>query len=648
MVHSLRFPFRTLGACLGLLLAGQAASAQNGPSYYSAFDEPVVSRDYQVGATDTGLCLGCVVANPDRAADANLNNYAILQNTLGVAGGGVSLTLRLNGAGLNNYRAGVVVSTGSLLNATVLSTITLRTSLNGIPQQEVQGTDALVSTRLLSDSRYGIEFVATKAFDKVEIVVGGVLNAINTVRVLYAYGVPAAAQLDRAVGYLSRSAQPASGDYVVTSGSNGPIALCLGSGVQNPENTVDTDLENYATLNTVAGVNGCSTALKVKLDGTALAGYQAGFVVGNGSLLDLNVLDGIQLTTYLNGAVQESRQGADLLQLTLLADNRYYVSFRSTQSFNQVELKLGALASVLNTVRAYYGFGIEAAAFRDVTPVLSNFAAPQRGTEYQESASGLLCLGCGSSNTAKAADNVFAPGNYASVRFPVLALGSYKLKLRLNGAGKAGNRAGVVLRTSTDLLRTTLLQNIRLTTYAGSTGSQLVETASGSSLLDLGLISDNRREIAFLTKQDFDWVEVEITGGVGLFSDARIYYAFAEDPNPSFPAVVGPPITDGGGESEARTSRTGSNGLSASGVGLEVYPNPAGGNQKVEVNLPVLPAAGSAIKIYSILGQQLQSVALTGRTAILPLTGLGAGLYSIVLVDAKGSRVASQRLVVTQ
>ncbi|WP_167856396.1 T9SS type A sorting domain-containing protein [Hymenobacter metallicola] len=648
MKHSLRLPIHLVSACLATLLTGHAASAQSGSAYYSSFVNPVAPNNYAVGSTDNGLCLGCFVANPERAADKDLNNYAVIQNTLGVVGGGVSLNLGLSGTGMVNYRAGVVISTGSALNATALATLTLRTYLNGNPQQEVQGSDAIVSTRLLSDSRYSVEFVSSQAFDKIELTVGGVLNGINTVRVLYAYAVPAATQLTQAIGYLSRSAQPAAGDYVVRSGGGSPVAVCLGTGVTSPENTVDLDLNNYATLKTVAGVNACSTALRVKLEGTAPAGYQAGFVVGNSSVVDLNVLDGLQLTTYLNGVAQETRSGASLLRLTLLPDNRYQVSFKSNQAFNQVEIKQGALVSALNTLQVYYGFGIEPRAFRDITPVLSDFAAPQRGSEYQESANGLACIGCYSSTTAKAADNVFTPGDYAQVQFPVLALGTYRLKLRLNGAGKAGNLAGIVLRTNKGLLNTTLLQNVRINTYAGATGDQLVESASGTGLLDLGLISDNRREVAFLTKQDFDWVEVELTGGVGLFSDARIYYAFAEDPNPAFPTLVAPAgDTPPPPPAELRTSRTGAALGSSAGV-MQVFPNPATGGQQVEIALATPPAAGSKVLVYNMLGKLVRSVAAAERTVRLPVAQLSAGLYQVVLVDAKGSRVGHQQLIVAQ
>ncbi|MCB2406767.1 T9SS type A sorting domain-containing protein [Hymenobacter lucidus] len=710
------------------MLQGPVALAQTESAYYSSFAEPATPADYRTSSTGSSICVGCGVVNPERAADADLDNYATIQNTLGVLGGGVNLALRLSGTAPATYRAGVVLSSGNALNAGTLATLTLRTYLNGSQQQEVRANDALVSSTLLSDSRTRLEFVSAKPFDRVEIAVGGLLNAVNTVRVLYAYGVATNTQFTTALGYLSRGAEPSSNDYKVTTGS-GPVAVCVGTGVANPTNAVDGGLNNYATLTTVAGV-GCSAALQVKLEGQAPAGYQAGFVVGNGGVLDLNALNSLQVTTYLNGVAQETRIGAELLELTLLPDNRYQVSFKSGLPFDRVEIKQSALVSALNTLQVYYGFGIEPRAFEDDTPVLSDFTTPQRGTEYQEAANGLACVGCSATNQAKAADNVFAESDYAEVRFPALAVGTYKLKLRLNGTGQAGNRAGIVLRTNNTLLSTTLLQNIRINTYGGTNGSRLLESSSAASLLDLGLVGDNRHEVGFLTTQDFEWVEVEITGGVGLFSAAQIYYAFADDPNPDFPAEVAPPanplpvelrafqgrMADNGVELTWQTASERQNkqfiiersagadaaflaigqvagaGNSSTGAAyrfrdeaagrqgkavlyyrlrqvdidgkeqlspvvvitwknqaatiMQLYPNPAAETQTVRVQLEAVPTQGSVVEVYGNLGNKLWSAPATDQSLTLSTAGLSKGLYHVVLLDAAGRRVASQRLLV--
>ncbi|UOQ53640.1 T9SS type A sorting domain-containing protein [Hymenobacter cellulosivorans] len=720
---------RILSLCLVGLLPGRHTIAQTESAYYSTFATPVSPANYRTSSTGAGVCLACLVANPERAADTDLENYATIQNTLGVVGGGVALSLRLSGTAPATYRAGVVISSGNVLNASTLATLTLRTYLNGNQQQQLRANDALVSSTALSDSRVRLEFVSTQPFDQLEISVGGIVNGVNTVRVLYAYGVPTNTQFTTAVGYLSRLTEPSTNDYKVTTGG-GAVAACVGTGVANPGNAVDAGLNNYATLTTVAGVN-CSAALQVKLEGPAPAGYQAGFVVGNGGVLDLNALNSLQLTTYLNGVAQETRAGADLLQLTLLPDNRYQVSFKSGLPFDRVEIKQSALVSALNTLQVYYGFGIEPRAFEDDTPVLSDFTTPRRGTEYQESGSALACIGCSSSNPQKAADNVFSESDYSEVRFPVAALGTYKLKLRLNGAGNAGNRAGIVLRTNDVLLNTTLLQNVRINTYGGLNGSRLLESSTATTLLDLGLVGDNRHQLGFLTTQNFEWVEVEVTGGAGLFSAAQIFYAFADDPNPDFPAEVAPPAiplpvellaflgravengveltwktaseqrnahflverslgaqtgftsigqvmgagtTNRGAsysfrdETAARQGRVplyyrlrqvdedGSEHLSPvvvitwksqQATAVEVYPNPAAEVQRINVQLAGLPTEGASLLVYGNLGNVIWRGPASSQVLELPLNTLSKGLYHVVLTDAAGRRLASQRLVVT-
>jgi hypothetical protein len=333
-------------------------------------------------------------------------------------------------------------------------------------------------------------------------------------------------------------------------------------------------------------------------------------------------------------------------------------------------------------------------------------------------------------NPQKAADNVFSETDFAEIRFPVAAVGTYKLKLRLNGTGRAGNRAGIVLRTNEALLSNTLLQNVRINTYGGTNGSRLIESASATTLLDLGLVADNRRQLGFLTTQDFEWVEVEITGGVGLFSAAQIYYAFADDPNPDFPAEVAPPATPLPVELRAFRGRAGLGGVELSwetaselqnkhfvveralgdetafqpigqvaGAGtstrshayrfldaaagrqarpalyyrlrqvdedgreqlspvvvvnwespasaaMQLYPNPATGTQRVQVQLETMPTRGAMLAVYGSLGRQLWRVPATDQTVLLDAARLGRGLYHVVLLDAAGRRMGSQRLVI--
>ena len=289
----------------------------------------------------------------------------------------------------------------------------------------------------------------------------------------------------------------------------------------------------------------CPAALNVQLPSPAAENYQAGFVVGNSSLLDVNALSKFKITTYLNGKQQETSVDANLLEVNLLPDGKYQISFPATLPFDHVALQqTGALAtSVLSDLNVYYGFGIEQQAFRDQNPRQSKFATAA-GNAQVNGSPGLLCAtggSCGISNAANAADNTLS--NYASIASVAAVGGTNRLRLRLNGTGgAAGNRAGVVLTEGGGLLDAALLSHLTLRTYAAD-GTTLVETASGSSILSISLFNGGKDEVSFLTTQPFSWVEVEVPNGLAsVLADTRLYYAFADDARIGFPSNLTAPL----------------------------------------------------------------------------------------------------------
>ncbi|GAB2963385.1 hypothetical protein GCM10027048_35430 [Hymenobacter coalescens] len=508
-------------AGLSLPATGQVAPAP----YYSRFATPASPEQYSTSANGL-LCVGCGVANPQRAADDVLTNFATVQNSVG-AGNRAALRLRLTGKAAPTYRVGVVVSRGSTaLNAAALSAIVLRTYEGGVLQETKTGDAAGVTATTLADGRTQLDFIATKPADEVEVQATIVLNVLNTLDIYYAYAVPANV-VTTATGYLSRLSAASASDYVAsTSGGLG----CVGSGVINPLNAVTASLTDYATTH-VTGI-GCTSTLQVRLEGEAPAGYQAGFVIGNGGLLDASVLNSLKIKTYKDGVLQEVGSAANLLQLTLLADGRYQVSFKTSAPFDRIELEKTGLLGLLDDLNVYYGFGIEPRAFEDQTPVLSDFAPAQTSGTY---AVGGTCTSSACvSNPAQAADNVLT--DYAQMNFSLLG-GSRRLRLRLNGDANAGNRAGVAMSFNNGLLSASLLSNVTIRTYAAD-GTTVLESASGSSLISTGLLGSSVQEIGFMTTQDFEWIEVEVDNGIGLGSNAQIYYAFADDPVQGFPTNI--------------------------------------------------------------------------------------------------------------
>lgn len=150
--------------------------------------------------------------------------------------------------------------------------------------------------------------------------------------------------------------QPLTGSaYTVNSGRS---ELCLLCSVDNAANVINADLADEASMKVTVGALG-DTYLRVIGTAPQTAGQRAGFVVRRaGSLLDVSVLSGLTVVTLLGGQVQETRTGAGLLDLALLApgSDLQTVSFQTSKAFDSVELRFGAVVGALSELRVRYAF----------------------------------------------------------------------------------------------------------------------------------------------------------------------------------------------------------------------------------------------------------------------------------------------------
>ncbi|WP_331147491.1 T9SS type A sorting domain-containing protein [Hymenobacter sp.] len=483
-----------------------------------------------------GLLGGAIcgsVSNEAGAVDANFDSFATLRSSILL--GPVALRMDMSGVVPKNHRAGVVI--GANTGLSTIGTVILRTYLGSDAKQTLDVTSLALAA--LGSTRPGrVEFLATEAFDKIEIETGSLVNVSYDVKVYYAYGIDANL-VETAHGVASRFTTATEGVNYSTAVVDNNVTVCTNSGVLNPERAADQTLTNYATFTTLAGVS-CPSALRVKLEAPSPAGYYAGFVVGERGVLDLNALASMRITTYKNGVAQETATGAQLLQVTLLPDGKQQVSFPTTLSFDEVQITRTSVVSALDNLSVYYGFGLEPSVFRDQTPVLSNFSSG--AGQFTVSSDGVLCVLCANTsvlNPERAADSNTSNNDYATMRTGLVgALTSTALRLNLNGSGVAGNSAGMVLNQGSGLLNTQLLNGITLRTYGGPNGDQLLETASGASLLQQGLLPDGRVEVFFRTTQNFQRVEIEVNNAVSALDQTRVYYAFAQDRPIGFPTII--------------------------------------------------------------------------------------------------------------
>ena len=494
---------RTTTVLLTSLLATANAQAT---VFYSSSTAPAVATPSTCSVISTcgGVELG---------TSAQLANLSLAANVY-ASESPVRLRLPLTGTAPAGHRAGMLVSSlGSLANLDLLSTATLRTYLDGVLQESQPVDLSLLKAALLAGNGIPeqLEFTSKFPFNSVELELGSVTKLLGEgLKVQYAYGVES--NVARQVsGYVSRFTDTA--NKFTTDGCTG--------GIVNPERAVTSSLTDYATFASLATIN-CPRKLQVSLEGAAPAGYRAGFVVGGlSNLADASLLSGLVLKTYKDGVLKETSSNLSLLNLSVLPNGQTFVSFPATTGFDAVSIERVGVASVLDNLQLYYGTGIAAT---PATQVRSDWSTT---TNHVQTYSGGVCAFCSVTNAANAVDNDL--NNYATLNTGIGVTSSAGIKLELNGGGKAGNRAGMVIGHQGSLLDLNALSRMKLSTYDAN--GNLLETKSGSSLLTLGLLPDGRQTISFNTTRDFASVRLDMTGVVGVADNTNIYYAFADDSN---------------------------------------------------------------------------------------------------------------------
>ena len=510
-----RFVTKPLRSVLLPLLVLVALGA-HGAAYYSTGAPISASPTRTCVASSCTTGVSTDVTTP--AGSVSISAAAYLP-VLGVT----TLRYQLNGTALAGYRGGVLISpNSSLLSLNALGAVTIRTYLSTAPTkvQDAMVVDAsALGARLLAGkgSPTQLELIATASFDQVEVEFGQALSTGTAINVHYAYGVGpnVAAQL---TGLTSNATGTTTGQYTVTG--------CTDK-VNNAAQTVDSDPTNYATFSSLASVN-CPAQLMVGLNGTAPGTYKAGFVVGqDNNLLDVSLLSHLTLKTYKNGVLQETASGASLLGLSVLPDNKSLINFQASKAFDAVSIERNDATALVDDLRLYYGVGV---ASTSPQQTLSSFADPS--SHYQVSSNGTACVDCSVTAPENAAGN---PNSAATINVGVGVNNWSGLRLDLNGKGNAGNRAGMVIGNST-LLDAAALSRVTLVTYDDA--GNVLETASGSSLLSLNLLPDGRQTVSFNTTKDFSKVGIQIGGLAKAVSNTSVYYAFSDSSSGSLRIVA--------------------------------------------------------------------------------------------------------------
>ena len=132
----------------------------------------------------------------------------------------------------------------------------------------------------------------------------------------------------------------------IVSQRTGFTGVVLGS-ISNASNVINNNTDDYASINITAAVAATAT-LSVASGQKFDAGHLAGFEISSTNLLNVNLLGGISIRTYLNGVEQETSNANNLLlNLGVLGSmSRGVIGFITTKPFDEVQFRVSTLLDV--------------------------------------------------------------------------------------------------------------------------------------------------------------------------------------------------------------------------------------------------------------------------------------------------------------
>lgn len=191
----------------------------------------VSSQSFQI----YGLCLGCSVQNPQNVVGPGELDYSSLQIPIGLAG---RIEQTLIFPAVKRYTK-IVIGIGtnqSGLSAQLLAGVSVETFNGNTSNNDYRIVDSEILNISLSgpgSSRGTIEFATTQPYDRIKISLNaGLLNLNGGLNVYYAY------QLDNRI-YANSETHKVSG-------------TCTTCSVQNPQNAVGPNENDFSTLNVAA------------------------------------------------------------------------------------------------------------------------------------------------------------------------------------------------------------------------------------------------------------------------------------------------------------------------------------------------------------------------------------------------------------
>ena len=346
--------------CAGPDLPCNTAFAPTAPTY------PVFINGVNTGI-DGLVCALCNVSATENLIDTNATNFAQINLTASVGTSGkIAVKDQITDYPAGTF-AGYEIENLSLLNVNAFDAITITTYLNGVQRESKSGNSALISlnTNLLNgNGRQTIGFVSTLAFDEVQIKLTNLVSVnLGTTKVynaVFQKFCPTTVSCNTTY-QLTNPTFP-----VVINGANSGISgvACVACAVSNTNNVLTANTADFANISITAGVLASGSIAVADQLFTYPAGTYAGFTIRDlNGLIELNLFNSLSISTYNNGVLQETRGGSQLLNLSALGiiyinqtAGIYNVGFKATLPFDEIRIRVGSLASVINNINVFGAF----------------------------------------------------------------------------------------------------------------------------------------------------------------------------------------------------------------------------------------------------------------------------------------------------
>ncbi|HKO76770.1 MAG TPA: hypothetical protein VJU52_06110, partial [Flavobacterium sp.] len=514
--------------CAGPALSCNTVSPMNLPTY------PVSLEPSHTGVS--GVTVGNIY-DAKNVISSSTADYATIALNIGVvSSGSISVKDQLTDYPVGTY-AGFEIENSNLLSVSALANIYITTYLNGAPQDQFSGNNLVVNGSLLNTSgRHKVGFVSTKAFDEVQISIRQTIGLnLGSTKVYGAVFENFCAGPNLVCNTQTGMVAPTYPVYIngVNTGIDG--VACVACSVNNADNLIDQNTSNYAQINlTVGAVASGSISVKDQITDYPIGSF-VGFTLENPSLLNVNALDAITITTYLNGSPQEIKFGNSALATVgtnlLVGSSLHTIGFITTKAFDEARI------TITNTVAVNLGVvNVYNAVFQKLCPVtlecnktyaLTNPTFPVIIDSGKTGVDGVACVACAVNNT----NNVLTASttDFATILVTagVIAPASIAVLDQLS-TYPVGTFAGFTIKDLNSLIQLDLFSSLTISTYLDGV---LRDSKSASQLLNLSLLTpfgsgSGIYNVGFQASKTFDEIRISVGSLASVINDINVYGAF--------------------------------------------------------------------------------------------------------------------------